>query len=1058
MKCLKSECNPHKLLTTLLGAVFIFVTAQAAEIHDAAEADDAGRIKELLAKDPKLVRLAGKDDLTPLHSAARQGKLKAVAVLLEHGADVNAADKHGCTPLHSAVYGKHTRVAEFLLDHGANVNAARTDGTTPLYYAAAEAMTNLVSLLLKQGAQPDIASQAGFTPLHAATQAGHLAVAELLVAAGASVEVKDKDGHTPLHTAAKAGRRDMVEWLLNHGADADAKDRLRFKPLDYVVGATNAALVSLLEQHMKPLHEQSLSSKVGEAGDPDRIVFEGLRTFAAEQIQHALAIKPSYLIAAHPQANMRAFLDELKAMVESGYQSSGFPDAKAEVSYDAQAFKVRVNVTEGPRFKAGKIRVMGAKSIAGDELVRWFTTPANTPKSVEALKTSSASKEVKDPNSGETWSVAASASLTLNKRPGELNTPGKASRPDDPMWVTGDPANFSMAWAKQAVAQVEACVAEQGFFFPKATVEIQRDPATGIADLLITIKNEGPPGVVGEINVTGTQRDTPGDLIRFLNLREGMKITAGRLAAARQELRDCGRFWDFEIAPEYVGVDAPASRRVKLNIEVKEQKGVPRLDESLPPVQQALLRLCEWIEQFPERDEDIQVTVSNRTGFPFAVEFVLSPKHGLLLSTGDRGGSPVSAGFLLSETMVQLCAWASGNKLEAPREGGGSFFLHLLPNRSGGSNHFTFSVGAGLRGQKDSAQPGGKPVLDFDVQLARAAFLDLSTRFGSNCFISGSMLMVTHDAFTLRAETATGRLIEIRGHTEEFAYDFRFGVHVWDQGSHEFARRSAQLTNNYAPGRGLSSLVAFVATEVARWRFSDGSTSGALAAMRKLLNPEILSPLDRFLGRNETNTFFVPLDEVDQAIAQNSVAAFFSGFAFESSRELFPKYSWPWTIARETAFVMMSQGRYTDVELDRLYNSEDTGPIGCLLIARLLATAGSPMAKSFALQGLMRLGTQDFLRDCGLFLRGESGLSRSLAGMAEALRTLPENELAALVAVLPEAGANMVRESAAALREKPDAPPATVLSPIIGKYWEGTLQAKVRQALRQLTAPPKGAF
>jgi ankyrin repeat protein len=120
MKSLKSEYNPHKLLTALLGAAFIFVTAQAAEIHDAAEADDAGRIKELLAKNPKLVHLAGKDDLTPLHSAARQGKLKAVAVLLEHGADVNAADTHGCTPLHSAVYGKHTRVAEFLLDHGAN--------------------------------------------------------------------------------------------------------------------------------------------------------------------------------------------------------------------------------------------------------------------------------------------------------------------------------------------------------------------------------------------------------------------------------------------------------------------------------------------------------------------------------------------------------------------------------------------------------------------------------------------------------------------------------------------------------------------------------------------------------------------------------------------------------------------------------------------------------------------------------------------------------------------------------------------------------------------------
>ena len=404
----------------------------------------------------------------------------------------------------------------------------------------------------------------------------------------------------------------------------------------------------------------------------------------------------------------------------------------------------------------------GAKSIVGEELVRWFTTPAKTPKTVEALKAASASKAVNESNSEETWNVAATANLTLSKRAGELNTPGKASRPDDPIWVTGDPADFSLAWATQAVAQVEACVAEQGFFFPKAKVEIQRDPATGIADLFITIQDEGPPGIIGEINVSGTRRDTPGELLRFLNLQEGMKITAGRLAVARLKLRDCGRFWDFEITPEYVGVDGPVSRRVKLQIEVKEQEGVPRLDEALPPVQLALLRLCEWVEQFPQRDEDIQATLSSQSGFPFAVEFVLSPKRGLLLSTSERGSSPVSAGFLLSQTTLQLCAWASGNKLDAPRHGGGSFFLHLLPDRGGGSNRFNLSVGAGFGDAKDPAKPGDKPVLDFDVQLARAAFLDLGTRAGSNCLIRGDTLVITNDELTLRAEATTGRLLEIR--------------------------------------------------------------------------------------------------------------------------------------------------------------------------------------------------------------------------------------------------------------------------------------------------------
>ena len=80
------------------------------------------------------------------------------------------------------------------------------------------------------------------------------------------------------------------------------------------------------ERH-KSRQKQIPPAKVGEAGDPDHIVFEGLRTFTSEQIRHALATKPSYLLASHPQANMRAFLGGLKILVEFGAQAGGFPDA-----------------------------------------------------------------------------------------------------------------------------------------------------------------------------------------------------------------------------------------------------------------------------------------------------------------------------------------------------------------------------------------------------------------------------------------------------------------------------------------------------------------------------------------------------------------------------------------------------------------------------------------------------------------------------------------------------------------------------------------------------------
>ena len=787
---------------------------------------------------------------------------------------------------------------------------------------------------------------------------------------------------------------------------------------------TNAQPAAALQTSATP-------AKVGEAGDPDQLVFEGLKTFTSDQIRHALVIKPRYLLVAHPQADLRVFLEELISMVRSGYQAAGFPEARAEVNYDTNKSSIHVKVTEGPRFKSGELHVVGVTASSQEALVRWFTTAA--PRLKPEAETSA--------------------------RPG-MNTPGKAERPEDPMWEQGEPADFSEKWLTRAEAQVEACLAEQGFFFPQAKVELQQNPAAGAANLLITLQSEGPPGVVGKINVTGGQLHAPGDIISYLQLREGMKITGEMLAAAERKLRDSGRFWDYDITPEYEGTNAVSSHRVNLHIAVKEQEGVPRLDKPLAPVQQALVRLCEWIERFPSRDEDIQVTMSNHT--PLAVSLIVSPKRGLLLNSADpQGAAPISAGFLLADDTIQFSAWAAGSKVAAAREGGGDFFMRILPDKSG-SNHFSFTVGANYSGKQGPA--GAKPpLLNFDVQLSRAAFFDLLTRGGCEGRLEGGQLVVTNNSFMLRADAATGRLIEVDSDAFEPSVSLRFGLQVWDEARRDFTSRAASLTNLYVPGRGIASLLSLAASEVVRGWLAVSTNSNvspeqrarASAAMRKLLNPEFLLPVDQFFGAEETNTFGVPVDNLDMAMAQNSVASLFGGFAFNLSGKLFPKYSWPWTVARESSFVMLGQGRYTDAELDRLYKSDDIGPIGWLAISRLLGMAGSSASRDFALQGLIRLGSGDFLQDCDLFLRGDMGMARGFAKLAEVLRTLPDDELAALVAVLPDAEATLVREAAAALRAHPEASPATALTPALEKYWQETLRAKVRESLRQLSLPPR---
>ena len=59
------------------------------------------------------VNVLDEDGVTPLHLAARNGRVGVVGVLLEHGANVGAEDKEGRTPLHVAVERRagHTRAA-----------------------------------------------------------------------------------------------------------------------------------------------------------------------------------------------------------------------------------------------------------------------------------------------------------------------------------------------------------------------------------------------------------------------------------------------------------------------------------------------------------------------------------------------------------------------------------------------------------------------------------------------------------------------------------------------------------------------------------------------------------------------------------------------------------------------------------------------------------------------------------------------------------------------------------------------------------------------------------
>ena len=73
---------------------------------------------------------------TPLHLAARNGRVEVVHVLLRHGANVRMKDVSGRTALHQAEQFRKVKVVRVLLQHGADIGTEDSSSRTALDQAA----------------------------------------------------------------------------------------------------------------------------------------------------------------------------------------------------------------------------------------------------------------------------------------------------------------------------------------------------------------------------------------------------------------------------------------------------------------------------------------------------------------------------------------------------------------------------------------------------------------------------------------------------------------------------------------------------------------------------------------------------------------------------------------------------------------------------------------------------------------------------------------------------------------------------------------------------------
>jgi beta-lactamase regulating signal transducer with metallopeptidase domain len=108
-----------------------------------------------------------------------------------------------------------------LLDAGADPDAAVDGDGTALIVASRIGSMALVELLLARGADVNRSSPGDGNPLIAAAAEGRLAIARRLIAAGADVNAVVPEDETPLINAAREGHLRIVELLIERGADVN---------------------------------------------------------------------------------------------------------------------------------------------------------------------------------------------------------------------------------------------------------------------------------------------------------------------------------------------------------------------------------------------------------------------------------------------------------------------------------------------------------------------------------------------------------------------------------------------------------------------------------------------------------------------------------------------------------------------------------------------------------------------------------------------------------------------------------------------------------------------
>lgn len=788
-------------------------------------------------------------------------------------------------------------------------------------------------------------------------------------------------------------------------------------------------------------------SCVGDYGDPERLVIDGCKTFSVEELKEALTVDLGTLLAAHPAAPLDSYCHTLRDKITAGYLHVGFPDVRVDVRVDRESKKIRIHIEEGRRYVAGEIIAKGNHHVPASTIIKWLS---------ESYPPADARFDgmiVKDGKEVPRW----------------VDKEGRTVRLEDPVWAMGTPATFDKFMIETIKARTKRALSDLGYFFSVFQVSVVPQKDGKHASLTIEFFAEGTKAVLGVTNITGNKNNSPEEIADHLKLEPGKPFNAAKLTIWQERLWRSGRFIksDVSVSPPPIGSD-----QVKLDIVLVESSWAPRLSKPLSREQTILLKLRDRLAN-PERwDGDLCAVAQGSEG---VIEFVVSPSHGMLgrfhSKTWPNSASPkpVEATVVLSDTFSGiLCPTPLREKLwidmidyPAVRFYGS---LDLLLNDDPDSSDMPQKVIIGY-GARSYQEGENLPLFEFSINMSPAWCVALpNIRDDTECKIEDGILSIKCAEEAYRIDVRDVRFFDYTRFEEgkiTSTVTVRLQPDAFKKRLADIQSASVDCPNIFNAVTPFESILAFICNENFPASFAENPKARRwLRFARKMHEKNAFLPrgglseiLDQWIyfkpdieGEFAVPTF-IPEGMGSSELSKND---FFLQRGLVFVDHAFPRQSWPWIFSREIMFVASGRAPYARSELQNLLTSNSNGPIFYLVSACTFERFSPQHARLFAIEGLGRLSTVDFQKDCLVLLDKNCVIGQYTQQIARAVRKLTPEEVVELVGKPSSNDKSLLSECVEALRSQPDRPAEDVLLEVLTNAWKAGLREQFKTKLSEI--------